>query len=242
MLIEKLILQKTIPNIEIIRKIIFKKGLNLIIDNTPNKKTKTGNNVGKSTTIKIINLCLGARSVGDIYTDKDPKSENTTIKDFLEKNKVQAELTILDSKINKRYILKRDLFINGHRYLNDKLLSENNFNKELNRIFFHIEMNVPTFRQLISKFVRASIETEEKMLHFIPHGKNIAYQAVYSTLFNFSEQDTIAKKNNIQEHLNYCQKNIESLELNPNIGKLNVLKQKYEILQDDLNNYHEKKK
>lgn len=241
MLIEQLIIQKTIPDEEIIRKIIFKKHLNLIIDNTPNKKTTTGNNVGKSTTIKIINLCLGAKSVKEIYTDKDTKSENKKIKHFLQSNKVQAKLIILDSKINKRYILKRDLFTNGHCYLNDEVLSSNDFNKELNQIFFHIKMNIPSFRQLISKFVRTSTETEEKMLRFIPHGKNIAYEAVYSTLFNFSDQDIIAKKNNIQEHLSYCKKNVEAMELNPSIGTLSVLKQKYELLQDDLNNYHEKR-
>lgn len=241
MLIEKLIIQKTTPNKEIIREITFKKGLNLIIDNTPNKKTTTGNNVGKSTTIKIINLCLGAKSVKEIYTDNDTKSENTNIKNFLQRNKIQAKLIVLDSKINKRYILKRDLFTKGHRYFNDEALSENDFNKKLNQIFFHIKTNVPSFRQLISKFVRTSTETEEKMLRFIPHGKNKLYEAIYSTLFNFSNQNVIAKKNNIQEHLSYCKKNIKSLENNPSIGNLKVLKQKYELLQNNLNNYYEKR-
>lgn len=74
MLIEKLIIKKTKPYEEVIRYIKFKKGLNLIVDNTSNKSTESGNNVGKSTVIKIIDLCLGAKSTKDIYSNLDTKS------------------------------------------------------------------------------------------------------------------------------------------------------------------------
>ena len=41
----------------------LKKGLNLIVDNTDIKfKTDTGNNVGKTTVLQLINFCLGADS------------------------------------------------------------------------------------------------------------------------------------------------------------------------------------
>lgn len=242
MLIETLILRKTIPNSQVIRKILFKKGLNLIIDNTSSERTKTGNNVGKSTVIKVINLCLGAKSVKELYADTDTQSENVQIKDFLEENKIQAELIILDSRSNKRYTLKRDLFAKGHRYFNDEALNETSFNEKLNQVFFHLRVNTPSFRQLIAKFVRISTETEEKMLRFIPRSANRVYEAVYATLFGFSDQDIIAKRDKLQKNLTKCTNTIKSFEDNSNIGSLSVLKQTRELLQNDLNDYHEKRK
>lgn len=242
MLIEELILRKTVSKDQIIRRILFKKGLNLIIDNTTRERTKTGNNVGKSTAIKVINLCLGAKSVKEMYADTDTQSENLQIKNFLEENKIQAELIISNIKDNKRYTLKRDLFANGHRYFNDEALNENAFNEKLNQIFFHLKVNTPSFRQLIAKFVRISTETEEKMLRFIPRSANRVYEAVYSTLFGFSDQNIIAKKDTLQKNLIKCNNNIKSFEANPNIGSLSALKQTRELLQNDLNDYHEKRK
>ena len=67
MKIKKLIVRKTKPSEEVIREIQFnEKGLNLIIDDTPESLRESGNSVGKSTAIKIIDLCLGARSVREL--------------------------------------------------------------------------------------------------------------------------------------------------------------------------------
>ncbi|MEE0998501.1 MAG: hypothetical protein UIH41_02400, partial [Treponemataceae bacterium] len=54
-------LQISCPN-EVIRDIKFHNGLNLIVDNTPSKsnKIKTGNNVGKTTVLKLVDVCFGA--------------------------------------------------------------------------------------------------------------------------------------------------------------------------------------
>ncbi|MCK8462189.1 hypothetical protein MZO39_04155, partial [Mycoplasma capricolum subsp. capricolum] len=58
------------PN-QVIRDLEFKKGLNLIVDNTPmNDLTQTGNNVGKTTVLKLISFCL-AGNADDIYKDQE---------------------------------------------------------------------------------------------------------------------------------------------------------------------------
>ena len=45
---------------KIIRNMNFQTGLNLIIDDTPTDDQKqTGNNVGKTTVLKLISYCLG---------------------------------------------------------------------------------------------------------------------------------------------------------------------------------------
>ena len=59
----------------VIRDLEFKSGLNLIIDNTPTTRAQlTGNNVGKTTVLKLVDFCLGgAPSI--IYTDTENKKE-----------------------------------------------------------------------------------------------------------------------------------------------------------------------
>ena len=52
----------------VIRNIQFHKGLNLIVDNTPDTQTNTGNNVGKTTVLRLIDFCLG-KDGRIIYTD-----------------------------------------------------------------------------------------------------------------------------------------------------------------------------
>lgn len=83
MRIKKLIVRKTKPSEEIIREISFNaKGLSLIVDSTPEDMVESGNSVGKSTAIKIIDLCLGAKSTRELYYDPDTRSENIEVKDF----------------------------------------------------------------------------------------------------------------------------------------------------------------
>ena len=124
MKIKKLIVRKTKPSEEVIREIQFnEKGLNLIIDDTPESLRESGNSVGKSTAIKIIDLCLGARSVRELYYDSDTRSENVVVKDFLDEFKVQAELILIDE--NKRECsIKRDLFPRGKKYIFDEPYSD----------------------------------------------------------------------------------------------------------------------
>ena len=51
----------------IIRDIRFHVGLNLIVDKTPGVSGKeTGNNVGKTTVLKLVDFCLGATAKGII--------------------------------------------------------------------------------------------------------------------------------------------------------------------------------
>ena len=55
---------------KVIREIPFKKGINLIVDETGNQPT--GNSVGKTTVLKLIDFCLGAEAKG-IYLDPESR-------------------------------------------------------------------------------------------------------------------------------------------------------------------------
>lgn len=69
----------------IIRDITFHKGINLILDNTKSDdKRESGNNVGKSTVIKLIDFCFGSKSES-IYVDPEFKKPNIQVENFLKK-------------------------------------------------------------------------------------------------------------------------------------------------------------
>src|SRR3989339_1470483 len=97
----------------IIRNIQFNTGLNLIVDETPVVNGKeTGNNVGKTTVLKLVDFCLGAKAKG-IYSDHENKrNEYKLVKDFLVEKKVIVSL-----------ILKDDLFHDTSR----EVLIQRNF-------------------------------------------------------------------------------------------------------------------
>ena len=72
--------------VKVIREIEFHKGLNLIVDESEHQIT--GNNVGKTTVLKLIDFCLGANHK-NIYADQETKKqEYKLVKDFLIENKV----------------------------------------------------------------------------------------------------------------------------------------------------------
>lgn len=242
MKIKKLIVRKTKPSEEIIREIAFnEKGLSLIIDNTPKDIRESGNSVGKSTAIKIIDLCLGAKSTRELYYDSDTRSENAEIKAFLSENKVQAELVLID-KNRKEYIIKRDLFPRGKKYIFDEPYNENEFWNELKRIIFNLKEDKPTFRQLIPKFVRLDNMAEDRIIKFLPMmTTNDTYDLIYCFLFQIYSEILLNRRSEINDKISECQKTIQALEKSKSIISLSVLKQSLEIVNTDLEVLNEKR-
>lgn len=242
MKIKKLIVRKTKPFEEIVREIPFnEKGLSLIIDNTLENIRESGNSVGKSTAIKIIDLCLGAKSTRELYYDFDTRSENAEIKAFLSENKVQAELVLID-KNRKEYIVKRDLFPHGKKYIFDKSYNENEFWNELKRIIFNLKEDKPTFRQLIPKFVRLDNMAEDRIIKFLPTmTTKDTYDLIYCFLFQLYSEILLNRRSEVNDKISECQKTIQALEKSKSIISLSVLKQSLEIVNTDLEALNEKR-
>ena len=101
---------------EIIRNIPFRKGINLIIDES--SKQITGNNVGKTTVLKLIDFCLGG-SPRNIYLDpENKKQEYLLVKDFLIKNQVLITLILsedLDVKNSREIKIERNFLLCSSR-------------------------------------------------------------------------------------------------------------------------------
>ena len=172
----------------IIREIVFRKGMNLIVDETPENQQQqtTGNNVGKTTLLRLIDYCLGAKGEA-IYKDIEFITQpNTQIEDFLLKSNVLLSLEIVEDfesdESNKIYIernfLKRNQkvqTINGVQYKDDK-----SFCKALKQHFFDTDTPLPSFRQIISKNIRI---TPERMINIVKvlgtYARGGEYEALY---------------------------------------------------------------
>ncbi len=225
----------------VIRQIDFHKGLNLIVDNTPFRDEKTGNNVGKTTVLRLIDYCLGG-SAKDIYTDKENKNINEEAKKFLESTRVVVSLTCIskfdgDNKevtIRRNFLLRKDLIcqINGENVSND------NFEQVLGQKLLGKSFTKPSFRQVISHNIRiddSRIENALKTLN--PYTKNIEYETLHLFLFgcNFDDgerRQEIARK--LETECNYKRR----LEKNANKS---MLSSKLALIENDIQKLKEQK-
>lgn len=172
----------------LIRHIPFHAGLNLIVDETPVADQKnTGNNVGKTTVLMLIDFCLGAKAKG-IYTDpENKKAEDTLVKNFLIETEVVATLT-LGSAVNRSP--ETDLVIERSfkprtpiRRINGEQLTEDEFEEVLtNQLFPDHFPNKPTFRQIIAHNVRYK---EPGLSNTLRHLDNYTKDVEYETLYLF---------------------------------------------------------
>lgn len=142
-----------------IREIPFHKGLNLIVDETPSGETLTGNNVGKTTVLRLIDFCLG-RDGSVVYKDPESKREvYQLVKDYLVDSKVIVTLTLVDDletpqrqiEISRNFLGRRESIYQ----INGENISKTDFEDRLgDAIFPTITVEKPTFRQIIAHNVR----------------------------------------------------------------------------------------
>ena len=147
----------------VIREILFRNGINLIVDDTINQVT--GNDIGKTTTLKIIDFCLGAKPNG-IYVDPETKkNEYTLIKNFLKEHKVLITLVLkehLDMPDSYEIVIERNFLARKEtiRRINGQNLTEDEFEAKLTELIFpQHKAAKPTFRQIISHNIRYEDET-----------------------------------------------------------------------------------
>lgn len=174
---------------KVIREINFHKGLNLIVDQTPDSATGTGNNVGKTTVLRLIDFCLG-KEADSIY--KDPENKRGVyhiVKNFLQEKKVIVTLVLVDDldnpskklEISRNFLLRKDNIceINGDK------IPKNEFDNALkHHIFPNITVEKPTFRQIISHNIRydeLSLTNTLKTLN--AYTKDEEYETLYLFLF-----------------------------------------------------------
>ncbi len=170
----------------LIRDIRFHAGMNLVVDETPVADQKvTGNNVGKTTVLVLIDFCLGAKAKG-IYTDpENKKTEDVLVKNFLIDTEVLVTLTLgstIDSPPDTDLVIERSFKPRTPiRRVNGEQVTEDEFEKALtNQLFPDHYPRKPTFRQIIAHNLRYKEPALSNTLrHLDNYTKDVEYEALY---------------------------------------------------------------
>lgn len=235
MFLNKLSLLETDPEIKEIRTIKFKKGMNYIVDAGVDQKK--GNGVGKTTFLKLIDICMGARDRKYIYTNFDTGNINSELKDYISTSKIRVELELIDSfeKVAKQVNLGVDLFSKGRRYINGEKYGYNDYKKKLNEIIFDNEQDRPSFREMIGMFVR--INQKKDITGFLKYKDKMqddAYRLAYSFFFDLGDQKTESKIFEISQEIKSQKKSLKEFKNINNIKSLDAITQKIVLITQDI--------
>lgn len=192
---------------ELIREIPFHKGINLILDSTSVRSDRdSGNNVGKTTVLRLIDYCLGGNGT-NIYKDSEFKGtgNNQIIEKFLTEQNVIITLVLkedLEVASSSEIVLRRNFLsrkdkiqeINGEKYNN------NEYPKVLKELIFHSSEDKPTFRQIIAKNIRDEknrLINTLKVLH--PTTKKEEYESLFLFWLGVEIDDSSRKQKILSE-------------------------------------------
>lgn len=227
---------------KVIRDIEFHKGLNLIVDETPENTTGTGNNVGKTTVLRLIDYCLGG-DVDGIYRNPEDKHESyALVKDFLTGNNVIVTLILMDDLDTPsiKVEIERD-FKTGCSSLiriNGKDVTRKDFVAELeSAIFPEVKAETPSFRQIIAHNIRIDNLRLENTLKTLTMGKNEEYEALYLFMFG-CPNDSAARKTQLAQELDTEKKYKRRMERN---RSKNEYKAALSVIESDIEKLVERK-
>jgi uncharacterized protein YydD (DUF2326 family) len=186
-------------NSEVIRKIEFHLGANLIVDETIGESDlETGNNIGKTTVLALIDYCLGG-DAEQIYIDPETKKEIELVKGYLVRKEVMITLTLKENPeesdsgeiIIQRNFLQRNKKIMSINGTNLPKNSGKDFEKKLDLLLIgEREVLKPSFRQLVAHYIRYQnnkINNTLKVLNSFT--TNIEYETLHLFMFGLPVSD-----------------------------------------------------
>ena len=220
----------TTKNLDILRNIKFNlEGMNLIVDNSD----KSGNNVGKTTVLKLIDICLGAKEKKYIYEENETKAENSELKNYIETEKITVTLKV--RKNDEDTELKVELFERGKRFINGEVLKYESYVTKLKELFFGNNLKKPSFRQLIGKFIRVDQKQDNnRFIKYINASVSTKdYEAIYSFLFNLQDQNKIDYLSNIKKDVKDTENDIKVIKKMYNFKTIDELNQIIFVFDND---------
>ncbi|EOV1627797.1 DUF2326 domain-containing protein [Yersinia enterocolitica] len=231
------------PLIGEIRSITFHSGVNLILDKSTVKKSETGNSVGKTTALRSIDFCLGAKQEA-FYIDPEFKTEDTEIKDFLIKNEVEFKITLFS--LNKRkLIIKRKISSDSkiHCTINDESFTTiTSFHDALKLNLFLSSSAKPSFRQIMTRFIRTSTDKMSNALKTLTMAGNAEYETLNLFLFGFDDSSILSAKQKIGKELKRLEKELDFIakirSKNSLEQSLSVIEREIKEKEKDIDNYN----
>ncbi|PHC11423.1 hypothetical protein COE99_05125 [Bacillus toyonensis] len=233
----------------------FHKGINLIVDETVSVTNKeTGNNVGKTTVLKLIDFCLGA-DPKIIYIDDENKKEIETVKNYLVDSQVLVTLILkqdLDIETSNEILIERNFQNRTKKVMkiNGENLIKNNgkdFENELDRLIIGERQTIkPTFREIIAHSIRYNDDRINKTLKVLSVYTSLAqYETLYLYLFGISIEDRskiLKKISTEKEFKKRIEKNQSKNELELSLALINDTISQLERKKNTLNINHDYEK
>lgn len=168
----------------LIRDMQFHPGLNLIVDETPEHLTETGNNVGKTTVLRLVDICLGKDPKSIYVSPEDKRTVNMQVKQFLVEKQVVVTLTLVSnwSKDAQEVCIRRN-FLNyskAIREINGQQIQDKEFEQALQQCLMGIVTEKPSFRQLIAHNIRYSnLSITQTLRNLDSNTTDSEYEALY---------------------------------------------------------------
>lgn len=226
----------------IIRCINFHQGLNLIVDETPIGNEETGNNVGKTTVLRLIDFCLGMDGSKIYSTTEGAKIVNQEVKDFLINTEVLIILCLTDSFDTnaKEVVVKRNFLLGKKNILeiNGQKIDKKDFEIELQKAIWNMETSKPTFRQIISHNFRYDEDRLSQTLRTLNrYTTDVEYESLHLYLFgcNFEDGD---RRQELDKKLSTDYKYKRRLE---KTASKSALRSKLAIIESEIGELNKKK-
>ncbi len=186
-----------------IREIDFRKGLNLIVDETASgDRRESGNNVGKTTVLRLVDYCFGSDGE-NIFKDPEFKGKaNTQIENFLKNHNIVVQMELrgdLEAVTSRGLVVTRNFLSRSEKILeiNGEKQTTKEFPARLKEIIFKSTQAKPKIRQIVAKNIRDEknrIANTLKVLH--PYTTAEEYEALFLFWLGI-EVDTNARKQDL---------------------------------------------
>lgn len=200
-----------------IREVPFKRGLNLIVDDTPKRDGEepaegktSGNNVGKTTVLRCVDFCLGAKA-DPLFVDPEFKTHNRAIHSFLEEKNPLFVLDLEDTAGTHVTIARRYTDSGAGGTIDGEELDKKEFEAQLRWLLFRLRTTHPTLRELVPKFVRVEPAAKGHILHWLMFGSNDKYESIWLTLFGFGDPKILNHRRDIKRDVKRLNKQVLAL-------------------------------
>lgn len=236
----------------IIRHVDFKIGVNIIEGNTTTENAKSNtNSIGKTTLLRSLDFCLAGKWESLVYDKELKNNRNNTVFDFFHKTSPNFELVLTKSlaknitsqiKINRiltiEYGKKGEEKVTVKNFINNNEVNDNDFKNQLLLYLFGLKTSLPTFRQLIPKFIRASDYQVSNIVRYLhPTTSNAIYELLHLTLFGFIDMELVNKRIALENDLKQKTEQVKSLKSLVSIGTQEVNDLRLSQLEELQNKY-----
>ncbi len=197
----------------LVREIKFKDGFNIITNCEDN-----GNQIGKSTALRVLNFCLGSDGKS-IWHDPESRTKNKAVEELVTSGRVVFSLAIYVNE--KNYNIKRRIHIVQQRTrtiiktdssINDDEFDTNGKFKAALASILGLSISNPTYSSIKNRFVRLDKKTASNIYRYLnSNTSDQQYILYYSYLFGFSGHDDLANEIQFGEEKNQRNQRISML-------------------------------